>query len=110
MKILLTMFENSYGVSDKTGKAYNMASVQAHLPASSFKKEGYTRDVLGYEPVSVDVHEAVIPKLKTMIFPCIADVETDMKTVRQNGRVLPVMVITSVTNWANLVPQQQKAA
>ncbi|QRO33891.1 hypothetical protein [Chromobacterium violaceum] len=109
MKILLTMFEHSSGISGKTGNPYSMASVQAHLPASSFKKEGYSRECLGYEPVQVEVGEVVIPKLKQMTFPCIAEVDTEVKTVRNAGKVLPVMVIVSVTNWAGLVPQPQKA-
>lgn len=110
MKLLLTMFENSFGVSAKTGKPYNMASVQAHLPAQSFKKEGYTRDVNGYEPVPIEINESVIPKLKGMTFPCLAEVSTDTKISRgANGTNQAVLVIAGVTEWAPLVPQVNKA-
>lgn len=109
MKLLLTMFENSFGISAKTGNSYNMASVQAHLPAQSFKKEGYTRNVKGFEPVPIEINESVIPKLEAMTFPCLAEVTTDTKINRVNGKNVAVMVIAGVTEWAPLVPQVNKA-
>ncbi|MDH0340242.1 hypothetical protein [Chromobacterium haemolyticum] len=110
MKILLTLFEHSQGISSKTGKAFDMASVQAHLPASDFSKEGYSRTVRGFEPCPIEINASVIPKLRDMTFPCLADVETETRVMRSNGRSVPVMVISAVTNWVQLVPAQGKAA
>lgn len=108
MKTLLTMFEHSFGTSQKTGKPYSMANLSAHFPASDFKKEGYTREVRGYEPVAVEVAESAIGKLKEMSFPCIAELVTETKVQRINGKAVPVVVVTGVSNWANLIPQPAK--
>ncbi|MEN7433749.1 hypothetical protein VA599_23675 [Chromobacterium sp. TRC.1.1.SA] len=105
MRSLLTMFEHSHGISQKSGKPYSMANLQAHFPATDFSKEGYNREVRGYEPVPVEVAEAAIGKLKEMSYPCIADLTTDTKILRVNGKPTPVTIVTGVTNWQTLVPQ-----
>ncbi|PXX51203.1 hypothetical protein [Aquitalea magnusonii] len=108
MKMLLTMFEHSFGVSQKSGKAYSMASLSAHFQASDFKKEGYTREVRGYEQAPVEVAESAIPKLKEMTYPCLADVVTGSRLTREGGKNIVVLVVENVTSWAALVPQPAK--
>ncbi|WP_047238432.1 hypothetical protein [Chromobacterium subtsugae] len=105
MRSLLTLFEHSHGISQKTGRPYSMANLQAHFPATDFSKEGYNREVRGYEPVPVEVNESAIDALKKMSFPCIADLVTDTKIVRLNGKATPVTIVTGVSNWQALVPQ-----
>ncbi|WP_114155145.1 hypothetical protein [Chromobacterium haemolyticum] len=109
MKTLLTMFEHSHGVSQKTGRPYSMGSLSAHFPASDFSKEGYTREVRGYEQVPVEVADSAIDKLKEMFYPCLADLFTETKIQRINGKSVPVVVVTGVSGWERLIPQREKS-
>lgn len=78
------------GRSDKTGNDYEMNRVFVAGQITTKKTDKFDRRGYGYEATVVEADPAAEKFFAGLTFPCVLDLETDMRPI--GGKLLPVVV------------------